>query len=373
MTKLAYILGITVCSVPRLQRPHFYERHYFYQLTQAGRKVGLAVVIFDPRDINWLERTVHAWSVTSSKQWIKQKFRLPSLIYDRCYYGSAQEYLRYKPYVQRLAKDPQIRLLGKPLQGKYQTYQILAANKEIAAFLPETREYQTGSTLVEMLQTYKAVCLKPNGGSHGRGVIAIESKNHIWRIRGRTLQNIPFQKQFSDLNQVRLFIQRLIGRTRYVIQPYLSLTTSDGSPFDLRVLLQKNAHKEWQKTGVAIRIGNPISITSNLHGGGRAKCWEKFLQEHLPSSLHESIVNQLHQCTTLVPKHLEEYHGSLVELGLDLGIDQQGNVWILEANSKPGRSVFVRTQQLKTHQDAINQPIYYARALLRETKEVHVG
>jgi hypothetical protein len=32
--------------------------------------------------------------------------------------------------------------------------------------------------------------------------------------------------------------------------------------------------------------------------------------------------------------------GIIAEIGFDLGIDKHGDVWLFEANSKPGRSIF---------------------------------
>ncbi|MEK1830725.1 YheC/YheD family protein [Priestia megaterium] len=36
----------------------------------------------------------------------------------------------------------------------------------------------------------------------------------------------------------------------------------------------------------------------------------------------------------------QELNGLIGELGFDFGVDYQGNVWLFEANSKPGRSIF---------------------------------
>ena len=36
--------------------------------------------------------------------------------------------------------------------------------------------------------------------------------------------------------------------------------------------------------------------------------------------------------------------GIIGEIGFDLGIDRNGSVWLFEANSKPGRSIFSNPQ-----------------------------
>ena len=52
------------------------------------------------------------------------------------------------------------------------------------------------------------------------------------------------------------------------MQPYLDLS-HHGHPFDIRALVQ-NKHGRWTLTGCMVREGAEGSLTSNLHGGGKA-------------------------------------------------------------------------------------------------------
>jgi hypothetical protein len=64
---------------------------------------------------------------------------------------------------------------------------------------------------------------------------------------------------------------------------------------------------------------------------------------------------------------LESCHGRLVELGIDFGVDLDGYIWILEVNSKPGRSIFTYLQDDKARNRALENPIRYAKYLLTQT------
>ncbi|MNJ02586.1 Endospore coat-associated protein YheD [compost metagenome] len=57
----------------------------------------------------------------------------------------------------------------------------------------------------------------------------------------------------------------------------------------------------------------------------------------------------------------------MAELGLDLGVERGGRVWIIEVNSKPGRSVFHRLSLEQAGDSADRNPIAYAGHLLRRT------
>jgi hypothetical protein len=217
-----------------------------------------------------------------------------------------------------------------------------------------------------MLKKYRKICMKPNGGSHGIGVVSIEPLEDGYVIRGRTKTNYPFEKQIQTQHQLVAWVQTFIQKTKYLIQPYLSLHTAENLPFDLRILVQKNGKQQWETTGKAIRIGKEKSITSNLHGGGDAKKLEPFLEDNFDREQIEEIKQQIGKIATIVPFHIESQHGKLVELGLDVGIDRHAHVWIIEVNSKPGRSVFLRTGEIETRKRSMELPVQYAKALLSQ-------
>ncbi|WP_124726908.1 YheC/YheD family protein [Staphylospora marina] len=357
-------LGIMISEELKGKHSPFTEAPYFMQLSEEGRRLGIRVIVFDPKFIDWKSRTVPGWSVLPDRRWIRGTEPLPKLVYDRIYYLDSAHYLRYKPFVQKVADDPGIRLLGRALGGKMQTHEILSTHPEIKPFLPPTARYQTPKDVLERLDKFGSVLIKPNGGSHGRGVVAINRTGDKWWVRGRSKANHSFETWFFRLDDFLRWIRDFIGNTRYVIQPFLDLTTADGRPFDVRILVQKNEQFAWETTGMAVRIGNPRTITSNLHGGGQAVKFEEFLAGNYDESLANTIRKNIRFLSRTVPSHIEKNHGPLLELGLDVGIDKKGNVWILEVNSKPGRTVFIRTGELDIRKRAVRLPILYAGALL---------
>ncbi len=360
-------LGIIVCYTHNAKGPPFSEAAYFRQLAEEGNRFGISVTVFSPRQINWKTRTVPSWSIDANGQWQHSVQPLPSLIYDRCYYLDSRHYLAYKPYVQRIVEDPHIRLLGRALGGKYQTFEILKKSAEIKPFLPLTIRYQTPQDVIRFLHVHSSVLIKPNGGSHGRGVVAITRMGHGFDVRGRSRFNHAFHHVIKNEEQLKMWVKTFIQDTRYIIQPYLKLHTSDRRPFDLRILVQKNEHGQWETTGMALRIGKADSITSNLHGGGQAVSLRPFLDQNYPRHLVPDILKKIEKVSSIVPPFIEKHHGPLVELGLDVGIDLKGHVWLLEVNSKPGRSVFLKTGELEIRRRAVQLPMLYARSLLMGT------
>lgn len=359
-------LGITVCRETALKKiPPFYEAPYFFQLAQEGKRCGIEIFVFVPLDIDWRERTATGWTVQRST-WVKVTRPLPSLIYDRCYYPNQAQFIKYQPYIKRLRNDEQIHLLGTPLKGKLQTFELLKRNENLHPYLPPTVLYQSAHTVFQFLHRYRGALIKPNGGSHGRGVAAIIPQSSGYHIRGRDQMNHLLSLKIKNKEELTSWLNSFIHHSRYLIQPYLSLTTPDRRPFDVRILIQKNEQMQWEITGMAVRTGKPQSITSNLHGGGEAISLKPFLETHYSHQDATAILSQLTRISQLVPQTIEAYHGTLVELGLDIGIDRHQRIWILEVNSKPGRTIFKKTGEFELRKRAVQLPIRYASALFEQ-------
>ena len=56
---------------------------------------------------------------------------------------------------------------------------------------------------------------------------------------------------------------------------------------------------------------------------------------------NERLSNAALLLSDALDRHVE---GIIGEIGFDLGIDRKGEVWLFEANSKPGRSIFTHPE-----------------------------
>src|SRR5690606_18117850 len=107
--------------------------------------------------------------------------------------------------------------------------------------------------------------------------------------------NRPISAIFDSERHLLRWLARFIGTKRYLIQHSLSLHTVSGEPFDVRSLVQKSGHGQWQRTGMAVRVGRPGNLTANLHGGGTSWPLRTFLHEHFKPDKVETIIEHLQQ------------------------------------------------------------------------------
>lgn len=364
------LLGIMVTELQR-DLP-FASSHFYRHLTSIGASRGMNVIVFSPNRIDWQQMTVRGYSFAKdTKRWVAKLFPLPSLIYDRCFFSSKSSYDKYRYHVQKLHETPHIRFLGYGLGGKWEVSQMLQKDPVIRGYMPETVLLTSGSDLKHWFQTRDDVFLKPQGGSQGKGALHLRKVNSgnescLFHIKGRNGQNQSIERSFPSLSACWLWLRRQIGSRPYLLQEYLHLHSSDGMAYDVRSLMQKNGLGLWESTGMAVRIGKPGSITSNLHGGGTAEEVSAFLAKEFGDSRAKELLAELVMLSDRIPPLLENQHGRLAELGIDLGIDKTGRIWILEVNSKPGRSIFARMHDESARVKSMANPIYYAGFLLHK-------
>ena len=346
--------------------PPFTEKKFYQYLCRFGDKCGLQVFVFSPGHIQWETGKVTGHSYSHPhKRWIKGQFPLPDLIYDRCFFHNRKAYLTYRLQIHQLRQRKRTRFLGYGLKGKWQVIEMLSRDDQISSYLPHTEKMLGSTTIKQWFDQYGELFLKPHGGSQGRNVVYIREQidhPHCYYVKGRDSYNQLFEYSFNSFHNLYKWLRPFMNNRSYVAQRYLRLTTDTGEPFDIRSFIQKDRRGRWQLIGCVVRKGKPESLTSNLHGGGTAEALEPFLTQHF-GDITECILEKIHHISKRIAITLEHYHGPLVELGIDLGIDQDGQLWLLEVNSKPGRTVFQQIGDLSARRSAVRNPIYYARYL----------
>lgn len=84
------------------------------------------------------------------------------------------------------------------------------------------------------------------------------------------------------------------------------------------------------------RTGNINSIVSNISRGGLAEKGEIILKKHLNMTDKEAFIrrNIMSNLSIAIAKSIEECGINCGNLGIDLGIDKKGKIWLIEVNNK---------------------------------------
>ncbi len=353
------ILGILTLYLNN--KGYLEERSVYQKMTVLGKRLGLDIVVFTPEDVNERQHRIHAMIYDpSTKKWTRKWMGLPTMIFDRCRIQKSMRFELLKRFRARYAGQL---FLNRPMRNKWTVYRTLQRESRFRSHLPTTQLYDSGKELSEMLRKYPLLYLKPANGTGGRGILRIQ------RVDGGKLLIQGRAQNRHIIRPIRVTPASLsahLGKwnlksNRYLIQQGIQLKLENGRVHDYRMLVQKNGRGEWTVTGCAGRIGAPGSVTSNLHGGGRAAQMETLLRQWLGSDSRAARVKaQAEQFGVDVARHLEASYESLCELALDLAIDKNGHIWLLEVNPKPAREVFAKSGDMETYRLAIVRPLEYA-------------
>ncbi|MDD4802221.1 MAG: YheC/YheD family protein [Syntrophomonas sp.] len=366
--KLVHIgptIGILASSLPN--RVEFNPKSMQAELaflSQISKKLKAQTYFFTPSSIDWTNKTTEGFIYRKSDSgrniWTSSIYPLPDVIYDRISSRAGEARPGLKKIKNKLMKLPYLKYFNPSFLNKWKVHRLLIANPELMPYLPETYLLQL-SSLKEMLIKYKTLFLKPCNGSQGYGIIKITSNN-----KGK-LQYIVYGKgKYSgQADSIEDFMKRTRadrkGRS-YVVQQGLNLATYKESPFDIRIIYQKNNEGEWKITKKFVRVAARGSSVANLSRGGKPETsktvlWAIFKKNKMIiNEKNDEIRNLCYMAATTLESSSNKLYG---ELGLDIGIDKNGNLWLIEINSKPRKTTESQLSQQIVH-NSFQRPLQYA-------------
>ncbi|GAB7388663.1 hypothetical protein BSNK01_25010 [Bacillaceae bacterium] len=361
LAKPVRLLGILTA----VKGGHFEEKRFLAHLAREGESMGFAVFVFAPWDVDWERKQIQGYCFKKeTKMWVKRAFPFPSLIYDRFRVVKGEAFAEFL----RFRRRSPVPFLNSRLGNKWNVYRILSAHGETGAWLPETRLFTGSKDVLELLEKYGTVYVKPVNGTGGRQILKVEREGSHYHLYGRNWERRYVHHRRQSFHQLQkrlqLWVQPKKQKENYIVQQGVNLSLVPGHVSDVRILVQKDGSGRWQWTGMGTKIGPSRSVTSNLHGGGKAIDTSFFLRQHFSENRVEKILAELRRLASLVPPFLETVFGRLAEVGLDVGVDRKGCCWLLEINSKPGRDIFKQLQRPELYRVAVRRPLEYAQHLL---------
>jgi len=350
------------------------QEQAFRHLLHAADNLGMFGYVFSPLEIEWDTYTAIGYRLDDSGNWKSQQVPLPDVMYDQIITRTFQNRQDVKVAVERLHTLLAPRYFNPGYFDKWQVQQWLASDESTKQYVPETILFESVEASAPFLYRFPDVYIKPSHGSLGVRII---------RARRRGDGQVYYQDKMPDgslrqgtLGSVSVFLKKFDKRFRrgmYVIQETLSLMTWQERPFDIRLVLQKDGNGQWRRTKTFCRVAQEGEITSNLSTGGDAVTVRQLLQDVLQDSKHvESVMKEIRKVAADIPAVIEREVGSSVgELGLDLGLDTQGRVWVIEVNAKPWKKPNIEESEYKDLALlAFERPVQFARHLCEADSEL---
>ncbi|GAB6926659.1 hypothetical protein JCM10914A_06420 [Paenibacillus sp. JCM 10914] len=364
------VLGIMTLYLD--DRKKLEERHIYEHMIKEGKSIGLDVFVFTPADVSEAKGLINAMEYDDSeRKWSRRWRSFPNMIFDRC---RIQKSARFQQLLRFRSRYRHMLFLNRPLRNKWTIHQVLSTKKRFRSHLPDTRIVNSTKDINQMLQTHSTVYFKPINGTGGRGILRISKVQGVagtLELRGRNANRSIIKPKRIPSGYLGQYLSGWGSKDRYLVQEGIELELPDGRVHDYRMLVQKNGAGLWRVTGCVGRVGAQNSVTSNLHGGGRATMMEELLSKWIPDQAKRAQIREEADSLGVdVAQFLDGQYGGLCELALDIAVDKSGRVLLLEVNPKPSREVFSQVGDMAAYRESMVRPLEYAMWVYSQRKAV---
>jgi glutathione synthase/RimK-type ligase-like ATP-grasp enzyme len=321
-------------------------------------KLHGALVVFALNKVDRQNRLIEGYCYNHLKKyWQKGVFPYPTAI-QRMIGLSAN----WKNHLGSVIGD---KIFNSRFFNKWEMYQWFSQEPTINPHLPYTMLYHSPPDALEMLNRFPQIYLKPILGLQGRGIVRISKENQLYTFKYR--EHYENRSAVCDTpDQADEYLHKRIGHGRYLMQQAIDLLKYRGGIIDFRCVVQKNQANAWVCPTIIGRSGVPDSIVSNISSGGSAFPSEKILSKIFPAS-EEMIVAVRQEITALaltVCNKLTEYGINCGSLGIDIGLDLQGHLWLIEINNRdPDPSIALDIRDVQLYYTLKANPLFYGKYL----------
>ncbi|WP_166244599.1 YheC/YheD family protein [Paenibacillus turpanensis] len=336
---------------------------YCKELTEASRQNGAFVYFFTPEQLEHFDTSVSGWIYTGGR-WVQGRFPVPDVVYNRL----TSRKLENKTSVQQFFKEVKSKHGTSIFNERYlDKTDVFAALKQDAAlkhYLPESYLLKSFATMKSMCEKYKVVFLKPIRGSLGKGIIRVTRQEGGGVVAHYSASSGSIRKTFASSAKLFSSLAGKLKSQRYQIQQGIQLASVGGRPVDFRALVQKDENGKWSVTSIVARIAGNNQFVSNLARGGTiSSAPAAIARMKLNGVTRNKALANLRKASLDIAEGIEEnMEGHFGELGVDLGMDTRGRVWLIEVNSKPSKNDNTQLDENKTR-PSVKQLLLYARYL----------
>ncbi|SDX16283.1 Glycosyltransferase Family 4 [Marininema mesophilum] len=361
---MAYEVGVLI-SRPFFKdclRGRFLFESFDLYKTHAYR-AGIEPVFFRLSDISFQDRTV--WGVVGKgESYERRRVPLPGLIHNRVkpMFGDLDRWSRLRdlPGVTLFNEDNRL--------DKWVVHRMLREDPVVSEHLPETARASV-SAMNELFLRHRSLYLKPSNKSLGMGIRRLERRGEKVNVILAERRKQFLLERTSLMNK----LDRWTSGGSYLLQQGLRLITYNNKPVDIRVSVQRGADGEWVVSGMVAKVGPAGGVTTNVALGGKAHLLDPILKT-LGKDL-EKTREEISRVTIRAAEVLAKSNPGLADLGLDVGIDDLGRVWIIEVNGRDFRITFRQAKDWTAWSNTFARPMQYAAFLLgdKQTKGVRVA
>jgi glutathione synthase/RimK-type ligase-like ATP-grasp enzyme len=287
-------------------------------------KVNGAIIAFSNEGIDFDKKLVFGYLYDPfEKRWIKGIYPYPTAIFKKV---SLNKGLHH--HFETIIGN---RIFNSSTFNKWEMHSWFKNASELNEYLPETKLFKQITDVDQMTEQFGSAYIKPIKGMQGKKIAKIEKLKE-----GLTIQYIKEDTKkdyfFKDLFDAREFLLGTFREEKFIIQQPLNLRFNE-SMIDFRVIMVKDQTQKWKNYGIMGRNGLNGHIVSNRHRGGKVEQAHITLERMFPEKV-SAYMKEMDQLARKAAHTIENCGFHFGKLGIDIGIDKDGRMWLIEINHR---------------------------------------
>ncbi|WP_052948850.1 YheC/YheD family protein [Mesobacillus campisalis] len=304
----------------------------------------------------------------NGSRWTKAKMPFPDLVYNRIHSRRSESGQTFIDFV-KIMSESHIPVFNRRFLNKWEVHQWLYASKKLQRFLPESCVYSRHS-LQLMAESHEVLFLKPINGSRGRDIIRIQRQGSTCHVSLSSRNGIE-SLTTCQKEELHAILKGYLKKQLYLLQQGLPLLRMDKRSVDFRILCNRSSMHDWRVTSTVARLSAQGHFAANLAVGGDTIHPLRILRNFFGEAQSTSRLDMIRELALEAANCTADSSGDLfAELGIDVGIDDNGHPWIIEVNSKPSKNDHIGKNSCRPSAKAIAE---YAQILLSETNPPEEG
>lgn len=319
-----YIGLLTTSKKSSLDESVQFLSNYFYEYENLGG----AIAAFSLEGMDPHEYTIEGYMYNpETKGWDKGVYSYPAAVFKTIFLNK-----KWRNHFQTIFGN---RLFNSYVFNKWEMYKWLSQISLLKPHLSETILYKKREDLEFLLDIHQQIYVKPIQGSMGERIFKVT------KMVGTSLKleyqqgGLPYEKEFSNLFDLDDFFKSEFNGKKYLLQRAIDLISIEGKKIDFRIIMVKDQAGIWNDLCMVAKYGQKKSIVTNILAGGTAEIGEITLKKIFGLSSEEVNTwrKEISNITYEAVQRIEQCGVHCGNLGIDIAIDNERQMWIIEINN----------------------------------------
>ncbi|QHA90471.1 YheC/YheD family protein [Bacillus sp. N1-1] len=348
-------------------RPIGERSMYFAKLLSATLKCGAIGFAFGAHHIDWKTGSIKGL-MYNKRGWYRVTVPIPDVVYDRLPNRSSASIEQVSTTMKKLQSQYFTPWFNPGFFDKWTMFEKLRKDEAVKDYLPETVLSPKTTIIASMLKEYEQLYIKPANGSLGLGIQQIlkPANEKYYYCRFRTDKENRLRRYTSLARLIKT--QYPNGMDGLIAQQGIDLHRIHHRSMDYRVHTNKNKDGYWEVSAIAAKIAGAGSLTTHMASNGTVKTIGELTSEYgVKKQVETDLMEASLQLSRAIDKKVSGFIG---EIGFDLGITKEGEIYLFEANSKPGRGIFshpkLKAEEARTRMLPIEYAIFLAQSTIEK-------